>query len=296
MDFFASWTRQDPIFQDYDSGAKVLVSPHQVNQNWNISKWKKNPQTLIIDSGAYSISKKSLSCNDILERQLFMTDGWNDHDNLYFCHPDLIIPLKSSFSEKNTLIIKSLERAKKYICIIREKKIKCNPIGVIHGFDEETLLSSHSELCNFGYKHFAIGSLAIRISHSKDMCLTAIKILSDFGVKPLHIFGVLWPSHVNDDKNDLSSFDSAAPSKLGFYGTVLYGPKLEHYIISPNSKQRMRDQFWKFRKSLKEPLSCECPVCRLNPRGLNSKNDKQSKINRIIHNYYQVKWATAQIN
>lgn len=296
MEFFVSWTRQDPVFHEYDSNANVLISPHYVNHSWNISKWQKLPHKLIIDSGAYSVNEKSFSCDDILRRQTFMTDGWDDQNNLYFSHPDLLIPLKATFSTMNQQISKSLDRAKKYISKIRKKKIKCNPIGVIHGFDEETLISSYNELIDSGYKHFAIGSLAVRISHSKNLCLTAIKILSDFGVKPLHVFGVLWPSHAIENYYKLSSFDSAAPSKLGFYGTVLYGPKLDHYVISPNSKQKLRDRFWKFRKSLDNPLPCDCPVCKLNSKRLNSTNEKKSKIDRIIHNYFQIKWATEKIN
>lgn len=295
MEFFVSWTSRDPVIQKYDQEANVLISPYYVTNTWSISKWKTLPAKLFVDSGAYSINEKTLCPEDILKRQTHISKKWPNHKKLYFCHPDLIIPMRSSFIETNKIINISLERAKKYINLIKKNKNQCIPVGVIHGFDEETLLLSYQELYNAGYRHFAIGSLAIRISHSKKQCLKAIKTITEFSDNPVHLFGVLLPSHSFCHQVELDSFDSAAPAKLGYYGTVLYGPNLEHYVISPSAKQKIRDRFWRFRKATDEPFHCDCPICKFNPQILNSKDDKRSKINRIIHNYFQIKWATEKI-
>lgn len=296
MEFFVSWTKKDPVFQSFDPNANVLVSPHYVPQSWSVSDWTVLPSTLLLDSGAYSINEGSMTYQNVLDRQISMSKGWNDHKKLYFCHPDLLIPRGCGFYRMNCIIRESLDRAKRYIDLIKKKRIKCIPLGVIHGFDDETLISSYQELKSVGYKHFALGSMARRISHSKELCLDILRLLSDYFVSPLHLFGVLWPSYANTGSYNLTSFDSASPSKMGFYGTVLYGPDLNKYVIAPNSKQKMRDHLWKFRKSIETPLPCNCPVCSDDPMRLIQTNLSKAKSDRTIHNYFQIKWATEKIN
>lgn len=295
MEFFVSWTSRDPVFQEYDNEANILISPHFVNHSWTIENWKTTPARLFIDSGAYSVNERHLSVEEVLKRQIHIGQNWPTQKPLYFSHPDLIIPLGLSFSGISKRIKESNERAKKYITFIRKRKIKCKPVGVIHGFDEETILLSYQELLDVGYRYFAIGSLAIRITHSNTKCLKTIRTVCEVCKDPVHLFGILVPFHSFSEKVRLTSFDSAAPAKLGYFGTVLYGPQLNHFIIAPNAKQRMRDKLWKFRKAIDEPLPCNCPICTSNYEKLNAKNDNQSKANRIVHNYFQVKWATQKI-
>jgi queuine/archaeosine tRNA-ribosyltransferase len=268
------------------------VSPANVPSYWNIGKWKNLPRELFVDSGTFSLRGDAIPpIENVLERQLFIANGWPSSKNLYFSHPDLLLPLKSSFNDANDRVALSLARAKEYFHLLSRSKTKATPIGVIHGFDEETVLCTYCELKDIGYRHFALGSLGIRLSRYKKTCIKSIRTAQQYGVKPLHLFGVTLPLVANQDLDqDLESFDTSSPSKLGFYGTVLYGKPLKRYVIAPDSKQKFRDGSFTFRESITNPLPCKCPICKLDPQRLVRKPESKAKINRTIHNYFQIKW------
>ena len=296
MKFFASWTTREPLFQCYDSQCCVLVSPSGVPLAWSISKWTSLPNNLFIDSGAFSVrSNKIVSCKDVLERQLFMTKGWPSNRPLYFSHPDILIPVKATFEETNKIVNRSIERAQVYFDLVSKRNTNATPIGVIHGFDEETILNTYETFLDIGYHHFALGSLAIRKTRYKDLCLKTIRLAERYGIKPLHIFGIALPINTAFSMPGIDSFDSASATKLAFYGTVLYGPPLKRYVIAPNAKQKYQDTNFTFRESLSEPLPCKCPVCKLDAEGLIPYSGREAKNNRIIHNYFQIKWAMKKI-
>ena len=292
MKFFVSWTSRDPCFQDYDHECNVLVSPANVPSLWNITNWKNLPNELFVDSGAFSIRGDVITpIENILKRQLFIAKGWPSSKNLYFSHPDLLLPLKSSFNDTNDRVALSLARAKEYFHLLSRSKTKAIPVGVIHGFDEETVLCTYCELKDIGYRHFALGSLGIRLSRHKKTCIKSIRTAQKYGVKPLHLFGVTLPLVANQDLDqDLESFDTSSPAKLGFYGTVLYGKPLKRYVIAPDSKQKFHDLSFTFREAITNPLPCKCPICKLDPQKLVRKPESEAKINRTIHNYFQIKW------
>jgi queuine/archaeosine tRNA-ribosyltransferase len=146
-----------------------------------------------------------------------------------------------------------------------------------------------------GYRYFAMGSLGIRLSRNKKICLEAIRIATRFEIYPLHLFGVTLPLNTEFGFNGIHSFDSASPTKLAFYGTVLYGSPLKRYVIESSSKQKFRDHNFTFRTNLGEPLPCMCPVCKVDSNALIPKTGQEGKNNRIIHNYFQIKWETEKI-
>jgi queuine/archaeosine tRNA-ribosyltransferase len=264
-----------------------------VPAHWNITKWKDLPNELFVDSGAFSIKGDSIPPVDkVLERQLFIAKGWPSSKNLYLSHPDLLLPLRISFNDLNEIVALSINRAKKYFHLLKRSGTKAIPVGVIHGFDLETVLCIYYELKDIGYRHFALGSLGIRLSTThRETCIKSIRTVQRYGIIPLHLFGVTLPfiSSQEMDRN-VESFDTSAPSKLGFYGTVLYGEPLRRYVIAPNAKQKFRDQSFTFRESITDPLPCKCPICRLDPESLLEKMESKAKINRTIHNYFQIKW------
>jgi 7-cyano-7-deazaguanine tRNA-ribosyltransferase len=296
MIFFVPWTKGDPVFQSYDSNSNVLVSPSNVPLSWSVKKWKTLPQKLFIDSGAFSVrSAKISTVEKVLERQVFMAKGWPSSRKLYFSHPDILIPIKTNFKKFNQIIVQSIERAKAYFGLFSKRKMNASPVGVIHGFDEEAILNTHEILLRIGYRNFALGSLGIRNMRYKDLCMNAIRIAEKFEIKPLHLFGITLPMNSNLSLGWIDSFDSSSPIKLAFYGTVLYGSPLKRYVIAPNAIQKQHDISFKFRKSIPAPLPCKCPICRINPEGLIPYSGYESKKNRIIHNYFQIKWEIEKI-
>jgi tRNA-guanine family transglycosylase len=219
-----------------------------------------------------------------------MSTGWPSDKKIFFSHPDLLIPPKIHFEETTRIITQSLERAKVYFDLISKTRTQAVPIGVIHGFDEETLLNTYCELKDIGYQHFALGSLSIRFVTNRNICFKTLKIAQRYEIKPLHLFGITWPFNHDNLFWEVDSFDSSAPAKLAFYGTVLYGPPLRRYVIKPTALQRFHDKCFTFRESLSEPLPCNCPICKQNPEYLFLKNDSEAKKSRVIHNYFQIKW------
>ena len=293
MKFFVSWTSRDPVFQNYDPDCKVLVSPTNVPRNWTISEWRNLPDELFVDSGSFSIKTNCFpSCKEVLDRQLLLSNNWPSSRTLYFSHPDVMLPVKVTFFELNKRINHSIERAKIYFDSLQRVRPNITPVGVLHGYDEETLLNTYLELRQMGYRHFALGSLALRRSTHRSLCLRAINICQRYEIKPLHLFGITWPINNLIETPEIASFDSSAPVKLAIYGTVLYGPPLKRYVIRPDAQQVYRDRCFKFRDSLSEPLACNCPVCKSDPDRIITKNGKEAKFHRTIHNYFQIKWET----
>jgi 7-cyano-7-deazaguanine tRNA-ribosyltransferase len=297
MKYFVSWTSRDPVFQDYDPHCNVLISPANVRLNWSIEEWTTLPNELFVDSGAFSYRNGALpSCQEVLDRQLFMTLKWPSNLNLYFSHPDLLIPINTNYKEKNEIINLSIDRAKSFFKIVSKLKIPIIPIGVIHGFDDESILSTYYELLEVGYRYFALGSIGVRLSRQRELCIRIITSAINYDIKPLHLFGISWPLKNVDLPNAIESFDSSVPAKLGFFGTVLYGSPLKRYVIAPNARQIYHDKSFSFRESIPEPLACDCPVCKVDPTKLITKYSTESNQYRTIHNYFQIKWEIEKIN
>ncbi len=296
MKLFVSWTTRDPVYHEFDPEAYILVSPHGVPKKWNTSLWSTLPKELFVDSGAFTKTSELPTVEDVLLSQLSITARWDEHKKLFFSHPDLILPPASTYNESNSLINQSLERAKRYLDLLHNKQTHALPVGVMHGFDEESLLGSYYELKEVGYQHFALGSLALRFSKNKNSCLKAIEIITDYEVSPLHIFGVSWPMHEECRKFNIDSFDCSSPAKLGFYGSVLYGTPLKRYVIAPSAKQKLHDTFFTFRTSIDKPLPCTCPICSDDPNRLIPHQGTKAKKDRALHNYFQLKWATKKFN
>ncbi len=297
MKFFVSWTKREPLFQKYDPFCNILVSPANVPNDWTIREWEVLPEELFIDSGAFSFRNNNIpSCQEILKRQLLIGQAWPKDKKLYFSHPDLLIPRKTTYKDQNSIIRRSIERGKEYIDRLYKFSSKAIPVGVIHGFDEESIVASYQVLKSFGYKNFALGSIGIRLSNHKSLCLSAIDIVEKYRIEPVHLFGITLPLGILNLSKTIFSFDSSTPTKLAFYGTVLYGTPLKRYVISPTAEQKFHMKCFTFRSSIPNPLPCECPVCKVDPKKLLEKYDSAAKFNRIVHNYFQIKWETEKQN
>ena len=292
MIYYITWTNCDPEFQEYDEDCNVLLSPSLLPSNWSTSQWNSLPQRLFVDSGIYTAGTKNIIDGaGILNDQIRICKNWPDDKPLYFSHPDIIIPYNATFKESQKLININLERAKIYYGSVSKLNKKIEPVGVIHGLCEEDILSSFFELKSIGYKYFAIGSLSIRLVKNRELVLQLLQIINDYDLCPLHIFGITIPLIENSHKLKFTSYDTSSPIKLAYYGTVLYGTPLKRYVISPSMKQIQRDKNFAFRVPIEKPMDCECPICINNPKALIEGSSIKLKFNRIIHNYFQLKWS-----
>lgn len=294
MKYFVSWTSREPEFQEFDPDCNVLVSPTNVPLSWTITDWQKLPKELFIDSGAFSVkSNRKPSVLDVLKSQIRMSKKWPTDRKLYFSHPDILIPIKAHYSSYNKIIKQSLERAKEYFRLLRKSKSDAIAVGVIQGFDEESILHSFAELKEVGYRYFGLGSLGIRITLYRKFCLDVIRMVQKYEIAPLHLFGITLPiiEKLSINSKQVVSFDTSTPAKLAFYGTVLYGNPLKRYVISPNPTQKHYEKSFNFRQGIDKPLLCNCPVCNSGGEKLVQKFERDAKKYRTIHNYFQIKWA-----
>ncbi len=293
MIYYITWTNCDPEFQVYDDDCNILLSPSLLPKSWSTLQWKTLPKRLFIDSGVYSSGSKDIKdCEDVLVDQLRICKYWPENRPVYFSHPDIIIPYKATFNEGQKLIKLNIERAKRFKEEVKKTNKIIRPVGVIHGLYEDDILNSFFELKSIGYEYFAIGSLSGRLVKNRELVIRLLQNLSDYNINPIHIFGITIPLIEKSRKFNFSSYDTSSPIKLAYYGTVLYGPPIARYVISPSRKQIQRDRSFSFRVHIQKPEYCECPVCSLNPNALLERDSTKVKFNRIIHNYFQLKWST----
>lgn len=293
--FFISWTECDPLFQKYDSECNVLLSPSLLTSEWSIRKWDVKPKAIFIDSGSYS-SNKYLPVSEIIKDQSRISSGWEFNNNIYFAHPDVMLPSGSTYDEEIMIIRNNLERAKEYIELFSKNKLSGIPVGIIQASCEEDLLCSYYHLKEIGYEYYAIGSISKRMKVEKEILKNTLEIINTHKLGPIHMFGITLPLIADSDiLENVTSFDTSTPIKLGYYGTVLYTNPFRRYLIKPNSHQKHRDNNFAFRQHLEEPIECHCPICSDNRAALIQTDSKTAKINRIIHNYFQIKFAVEKI-
>lgn len=289
--FFCSWTRVDPEFQIYDDEANLLLSPTILSKNWDVTKWSKLPARLYIDSGIYSNVKSRPTEKSILAEQLRISQNLSEIP-VYYSHPDILIPTGTDYRAADFLIRENLKRASIFLRLFKEKSVNGIPVGVIHGFDYETIYLTYQELIKMGYEYFAIGSLSVRINYERTLVIEILNFLIRAGIKPIHVLGITLPLLNEIKSNAFSSFDTAAPIKIAHNGSVLYSPPLKRYIIRPNSLDSLRAKVYSFRIPIPDPLECRCPVCIEDKEQLVGDNNALIRNKRSLHNYFILKWET----
>lgn len=290
--FFVSWTKCEPEFQFYDSECNILISPPLMPKNWTTREWEQYPNKIIVDSGIYTSSKQSLNTvENVFEMQFALVKKFPTERECFFSHPDVIIQKNLSFYDESIIIKSNLKRAYEYIKLLKQKNIFRKPIGVIHGFDPDTVYFSFQELSRMGYEFFGIGSLSIRSINNKSLIRDILSFSSELGIKPLHVFGLTLPFHSGLNEFSINSFDTSTPVKLAYNGTVLYDNPLKRYIIKPNNYQELRAGVYTFRTIIEKPLKCNCPICEKDSDNLIVGTPDEQKKKRMIHNYFQLKWS-----
>lgn len=113
---------------------------------------------------------------------------------------------------KNCNIKKRMEFNKKeseiFINLVSDKFI---PIATIHGTDVKKQLQYGKYLTNLGYKHLAIGGLAIRAKNKNYVTSTVETIRNKFPDVYIHVFGISAPYYVEKWKElKINSFDGSS--------------------------------------------------------------------------------------
>lgn len=287
--FYISWTKLEPEFQQYDTSCNILLSPSLLRGGWNCRMWEHLPKRLMIDSGVYTAQGK-LHTSEVLHSQRKLAEGSDEIAEVFFPHADQIIPPGLTFAEEQAAIRENMKRAHRYLREFRAAGLQGTPVGVIHAFDEESMYYCYRTLSSMGYRSFGIGSLSVRSKKSKTSVKQVLETAINLGIGPLHIFGITLPFYTEDPGPGIISFDTSTPIRMAYNGSILYHGPLRRYILRPEGYQKERAHQFAFNTILHEPKPCSCPVCSVDPLQLISGSESEKKRNRMIHNYFQLRW------
>ena len=288
MEFYISWSHSDPIYSNYFSNSNFLISPANVNANFNMTDWKKNPEHVLIDSSAYyylSHNKKLPTQKEIFKKQINLINTIKCPVSI--CHLDNPINNDNQSQAKiYSRIERTLSNAYEFTYLFSKYNLnqnnKINKLGVIQGTNKLSIEFCANELKKMGFEKFGLGSLAQL--YNPNEIISRIKIASEIvGGENLHIFGISRIDIIEKLNNlNVKSLDSTRPIMAAIYKGVFYSDPFKTYgIKAANNSSR-------YAQVLDEPLNCNCPVCQSNPNLILKLGSYRYKHARAIHNYYHL--------
>lgn len=291
MKLFVSWYPGDACFWKHFMIDGLLISPTSVSRNFIIDSLNFSGE-IMIDSGGYHYAKIQgrlpFAQKEVFEQQLRLLNG----KQAFVLQLDFPLLPSLSAKERDKRIRISLRNAEEFIALCDGAR-KIIPVGVVQGYNEETIRSSIHSLKNFGYNYLAIGGLskfAMGVyvpswKKRKEMITKVVEMLSR-EVSRLHVCGVSTPKLAKGFvKNNVYSIDSAAFTKAGIFMGIYYSNPYRRYRAI--TARRVKEGRVGFDRVLSEPFPCECPVCQKNGPNVLLKTGKKVWNNfRAIHNLW----------
>lgn len=290
MKYYVAWVDSDPVFQEYLPSVGVLVSPPSVTHAWHTKQWPTAPLSLILDSGGYQNRRRRLSLtpDEVLKRQLHILADYPG--SVGICHFDVPPVGKQGVSARDRHLAQNLAHAEWLLLQAKQLSLPENAylIGVIQGYDIETVFFSGLALADLGYQHFALGSLAGMVASSRERLLRRVEAALEAVGPNLHILGVSSPPLLAElVRLGIRSADSSAPMHEAWRGGLFYSRPFRRFKIpSPHFKEWQRS--YSFAEVLPAPLPCECPVCQTDTSMLMQPLGRQAIHRRAIHNCYHL--------
>ncbi|MBN9653290.1 tRNA-guanine transglycosylase [Halobacillus sp. GSS1] len=282
MDFYISWSHSDARFSDYFEYCPTLVSA--VNRNKNVFKKLTNyPSKLIIDSGAVYYSRKGRNkLKEIFEMQLSLIESMPETTPIKIVHLDEPLLNRNTLSERYESVERTLFNALEHMNLFERNGLDKNVslMGVIQGFDFPSIKYSIHELKKMGYKHFGLGSMLDKSPKEQIEYITYVSNI--VGPENLHIFGVTGLEQIKEMASlGVESFDSSRPSMAAVYFQIMYSEPFRTYLISSTRVNKTQEK-------IDKPLSCDCPICIVNPDEIINTTHRSFTKKRSIHNYYHL--------
>ena len=287
---YLCWTSREPEFQQVLPHSHLLISPALLTKRWTVQSWGALPESVMVDSGAFTQDKKKgvINVETCLQAQLRILQGWPPNKEAILVHYDKPLHPDLPFDEYQDRVAQNLEAARHYIDSFPRAE-NLIPMAVIHALDGETLAASYLELRAMGYRRFAIGSLVALLYRSRTRLQTLLKICQDLGLAGLHILGISSPSLLKPEVGTwIGSFDTSAPVRQALGGTVFYSNPFERFVLRPTGPQKLGSRSYGNRAPLDLPRPCACPVCLANPHALLSSNEIDARQKRKIHNAFHL--------
>ena len=287
---YLCWSDREPEFQQLLPGSHLLVSPAHVTKRWCVGDWKTLPASVIIDSGAFTESKKHgvVDVRTCLEAQLRILNGWPREAEAILVHYDKPLEPNLPFAEYQARVSQNLEAAREYLGRFPVAG-HLTPMAVIHALDAETLAASYLELHDMGYRRFAVGSLVALLYRSRARLQEIFRVCRELELQGLHILGISSPALLRDEVGPwIGSFDTSAPVRQAIGGTVLYSNPFERRVLRPKGPHKLGNRRFGSRSILDAPRPCGCPVCSADSQALLCPNENEARQNRKIHNAFHL--------
>ena len=287
---FLCWSVREPEFQQVLADCHLLISPALLTKVWNVQSWQKLPESLMVDSGAFTQSKPKgiFDVKSCLSSQLRILEGWSEDKEAVLIHYDKPLSPSLPFDLYQARVGENLEAAREYIGLFPRQK-NLTPMAVIHALDGETLAASLLELKSMGYIRFAIGSLVALIYRDRSRLQELMNTCRQMGLEGIHVLGIASPSLLKSQAGSwIGSFDSSAPVRQAIGGTIFYSNPFERFVLRPTGPQKLGSRSYATRAALDSPRPCACPVCSADSQALLSRNEIDVRQKRKVHNAYHL--------
>lgn len=284
MEFYVSWSHSDALYTDYFPDSPILISALPDNR-WALKRFNSKPKKLIIDCGSvfYVRQRKRPMVKDIFELQRSFIEESEQGCDITLVHFDEPMLNKKTLSERYQAMERTLFNAYEYLQLVRQSELdkSINCMGVIQGYDRESIRYSAFELKRIGYSKFGIGSLLAK-GHNKQVELIqyAIEVV---GASNLHVFGVTGITQMSAMIDmGVKSIDSSRPTMAAAFFQVFYSNPFRTYYLSDSRAKPTADN------RISNPLPCDCPVCLNQKSEILIPSPREYMRLRSIHNYYHL--------
>lgn len=293
MKYFVSWTHSDPVYQRHMPGVRVLVSPPNVSQSWSAGDWPCPPDELIVDSGAFQHHRagRAPSPEEALRQQLRVAEGHGGP--VAVCHLDVLMLGARGPEDVASRSARSLAQAHWLIQRVERHGLRrlVEPIGVIQGQSVEQVFYVAQALADMGYRRFALGSMAAKVSGARDYVLRRVEAALEAVGTRLHILGVSSVAVMEAlARLGVESADSGTPIKEAASGGLLYSEPFRRFKL-PSDHFREWRRSYGLAEIIEEPLPCDCPVCAEDPGQIMEPRGKRFVNLRAVHNYHHLRRA-----
>jgi len=295
MKFYVSWYPGDPWYPDYDSDCNMLISITSVSQTWKLSRHKRMPNSLIVDSGGYRFAmnpNERLTPKQVFAKQTKLLDYMPAE--IFLCSLDYpILNMNSSDSEKDQFISQTIGYAYEFYELVKQYHgdVTFKPVAIVQGYDVESLRFCARELKAIGFDQFGLGSM-IPVRFEDELVRRVQAVVEEVGDN-LHVFGISSMQVIKRLKQvGLLSIDSARPAKAAMYNQVLFWSQ-EHILKIWENRERGKIMVPE-EIGQGQQVICPCPICEgsLNTDMMKTGARKNIYL-RTVHNYWQIKQAVA---
>jgi hypothetical protein len=323
LEMYIAWYAGDPEYQAIDMNCNVVVSLTNVSVNWTTRKWRFSPKKLILNCG---VPKKRNMIGltrpkDVLLTQIKVINDFKGE--VFVCPPDIPLPRKIPASiNVNEILEQNIKNARAYYEEYQRLSAQfpnIKPIGIIHGYDDKSLLVMTRKLMEIGYQYFALGSQEAKSRLDRGSIASFIETLVKT-VGYIHVLGVT-STDLHTQYLPLSlvhSVDSSTPIKEAFTNGIYFSNPIRRFKICTERLNIDWVRHWGYASLVCNPFRglscgrvcegieenfknrivdfrrlppCDCPVCRKfgQEEGLFHIGKKIYNNRRALHNYFHLK-------